>query len=270
MAAAPSLIHECSHKQSSCQVRIHFHNAYELLFVKKGNMRININGRVYDGSPGSVFVIGRFEEHELEARSAEYERWYVILDATHVEQLITERRLLAPLRNRGADFCHRIDVSPFIDRFTVLFRHLLEEYEHPADCAELMQISLITELLILLRRADPASGQAEKAIPGSVLAVQTYIENHFAEPVSITELAGKVFMTACHLSHCFKSATGYSPKQYLVLCRIAYAKDLLASTDLPVSEVALRAGYSDVNNFIRTFRKESGLTPLRYRERQRT
>ena len=40
--------------------------------------------------------------------------------------------------------------------------------------------------------------------------------------------------------------------------------------DLPVSEVALRSGYSDVNNFIRTFRKESGLTPLRYRERQRT
>ena len=70
MAAAPALIHECSHKQSSCQVRIHFHNAYELLFVKKGNMRININGNVYDGSPGSVFVIGRFEEHELEARSA--------------------------------------------------------------------------------------------------------------------------------------------------------------------------------------------------------
>ena len=136
MAAAPALIHECSHKQSSCQVRIHFHNAYELLFVKKGNMRININGRVYDGSPGSVFVIGRFEEHELESRSAEYERWYVILDATRVEQLITERRLLAPLRNRGADFCHRIDVSPFIDRFTVLFRRLLEEYEHPADCTE--------------------------------------------------------------------------------------------------------------------------------------
>ena len=55
-----------------------------------------------------------------------------------------------------------------------------------------------------------------------------------------------------------------------MLCRIACAKDLLASTELPVSEVALRAGYSDVNNFIRTFRKESGLSPLRYRERQRT
>ena len=110
MAAAPALIHECSHKQSSCQVRIHFHNAYELLFVKKGNMRSNINGRVYDGSPGAVFGIGRFEEHELESRSAEYERWYVILDATRGVLLITVRLLLAPLRNRVAVFFHRFDV----------------------------------------------------------------------------------------------------------------------------------------------------------------
>ena len=103
---SPALIHECSHKQSAYQVRIHFHNAYELLFVKKGTIRININGKIYDGSSGSVFVIGRFEEHELESRSAEYERWYAIIDASRVEQLITERRLLAPLRNRGADFSH--------------------------------------------------------------------------------------------------------------------------------------------------------------------
>ena len=267
---SPALIHECSHKQSAYQVRIHFHNAYELLFVKKGTIRININGKIYDGSSGSVFVIGRFEEHELESRSAEYERWDAIIDASRVEQLITERRLLAPLRNRGADFSHRFDITPFMERFTVLFDRLLEEYSNPADYAELMQMSLITELLILLHRSDPTAGLTEKAIPGSVLAVQNYIENHFAEPVSITDLAGKVYMTACHLSHCFKAATGYSPKQYLVLCRIACAKDLLASTDLPVSEVALRSGYSDVNNFIRTFRKESGLTPLRYRERQRT
>ena len=245
---SPALIHECSHKQSAYQVRIHFHNAYELLFVKKGTIRININGKIYDGSSGSVFVI----------------------DASRVEQLITERRLLAPLRNRGADFSHRFDITPFMERFTVLFDRLLEEYSNPADYAELMQMSLITELLILLHRSDPTAGLTEKAIPGSVLAVQNYIENHFTEPVSITDLAGKVYMTACHLSHCFKAATGYSPKQYLVLCRIACAKDLLASTDLPVSEVALRSGYSDVNNFIRTFRKESGLTPLRYRERQRT
>ena len=100
----------------------------------------------------------------------------------------------------------------------------------------------------------------------SILAVQSYIEEHFAEPLSISDLAGRVFMTPCYLTHRFKDATGYSPKQYLVLHRIAYAKELLAESSLPVSEVAFRAGFTDVNNFIRTFKRDAGDTPLRYRE----
>ena len=51
--------------------------------------------------------------------------------------------------------------------------------------------------------------------------------------------------------------------------RLACAKDLLVHTALPISEVAFRAGFSDVNNFIRTFRRETGMTPLRYRDREK-
>ena len=50
--------------------------------------------------------------------------------------------------------------------------------------------------------------------------------------------------------------------------RLAAAKDLLIHSDLPVSEVAFHVGFSDVNNFIRAFRRETGCTPLRYRERE--
>ena len=209
-------------------------------------MRININGRVYDGSPGSVFVIGRFEEHELESRSAEYERWYVIPMPHALSSLITERRLLAPLRNRGADFCHRIDVSPFIDRFYRAFRRLLEEYEHPADCTELMQISLITELLILLG-APTRPPVRPKSHPGlGAGRADLYREplrragvHHQAGGQGVHD--GLPSVALLQIRHGIQSQ-----EQYLVLCRIAYAKDLLTSTDLPVSEVALRAGYSDV------------------------
>ncbi|MBP3311438.1 MAG: helix-turn-helix domain-containing protein, partial [Butyricicoccus sp.] len=48
----------------------------------------------------------------------------------------------------------------------------------------------------------------------------------------------------------------------------AYAKELLAESSLPVAEVAYRAGFTDVNNFIRTFKRDAGRTPLRYREEQ--
>lgn len=64
MAEKP-LVQECCFKDSDVNIRIHFHNAYELLFVKTGEIRINIDNNTYEGEAGSVFVIGCFEEHSL-------------------------------------------------------------------------------------------------------------------------------------------------------------------------------------------------------------
>lgn len=264
-----SLIQECCFRNSDCAIRIHFHNAFELLFVKSGQISINIDGNLYEGTAGSVFVIGCFEEHSLEQRTALYERYYVILDPVRLERLIGDRRLLAPLRNRPKGFCHRYDMTDCIDRVEILFRRLQEEYAQLGEYPDLMYISLITELLILLHRARPME-KPQTSSPGrnAVYAVQAYIDSHYTEPLSISNLAARVFLTPCYLAHCFKETTGYSPKQYLMRTRLSCAKELLTHTSQSVSEVAFHSGFSDVNNFIRTFRRETGMTPLHYREYQ--
>ncbi len=266
--AEPALIRECAHRDSAGPVHIHFHNAYELLFIKNGRIRITIDGRAYDGGAGDLFIIGRFEEHTLIRLSEEYDRWFLIIDPDRIGQLIPERRLLSPLRNRPGDFSHRIGLAAQRARAELLFTRLMEEYRAPGAFSELMQMSLLNELLILLHREIPNKQPEGLQIPPAVLAIQSYIEGHYAEPLSIGELASRVFLSSCHLSHIFRAATGYSPKQYLVLHRLAGAKQLLAETDLPVAEVGQRSGYPDVNNFIRTFRKETGITPLAFRRQQ--
>lgn len=264
------LVHECCFKSSDVTIRIHFHNAYELLFIRKGSVSIRIDEQVYEVGAGTVLVIGRFEEHSLQIRSAEYERSYIILDPVRLERLLTDRRLLFPLRNRPKGFRHVFDVSAHFTRVCALFDALTEEFAQPGAFSELYAASRVTELLIYLQRApDAACLQTEKPVRAAILAVQTYIEEHFADTLSISDLAVRVFMTPCYLTHCFKEATGYSPKQYLVLHRIACAKELLSDGELPVSEVAFRSGFTDVNNFIRTFKRDAGMTPLRYRETHR-
>lgn len=265
----PAVVQECCFKDSDTSIRIHFHNAYELLFIRKGHIRIQIAGTVYEGGPGSVFVIGRFEEHSLELRTAVYERYYVILDPDLAERLVTDRRLLMPLRNRPRGFCHCYDVSDHFARFEIIFRRLIEEQRTVDSLSGVMQMSLVSELLVLLCRLRPMQTQSTShAGKTAVFAVQRYIDTHYAEPIRIGDLAERVFLTPCYLTHCFKDMTGYSPKQYLVQARLAAAKDLLIHSDLSVSEVAFRTGFSDVNNFIRTFRQNAGTTPLCYRERE--
>lgn len=267
MQQSGQLVHECCFKRSDFTIRIHFHNAYELLFVRRGSISIRIGEQTYQAGAGTIFVIGRFEEHSLEVRSAEYERSYLILDPLRLEQLLTDRRLLFPLRNRPAGFQHLFDVTAYHERVCALFDMLSKEITEDGAFSELLCLSQITELLIYLQRA-PGAARAEKPVSSAIQAVQTYIEAHFSEPLSISDLARRVFTTPCYLTHCFKETTGYSPKQYLVQHRVACAKELLSETTLPVGEVAFRAGFTDVNNFIRTFKRDAGLTPLRYREAQ--
>lgn len=77
---------------------------------------------------------------------------------------------------------------------------------------------------------------------------------------------------ACHYSESqfnriFRSLTGLSPRQYLLHHKIEIAKDLLARTDLPLSEVAFQSGFYDASDFGKRFREIENVTPRQYRIR---
>ena len=188
------LIHECCHKRSDCIICVHFHNACELLFVRRGDISIRIDGRAYDAGPGALLVIGQLEEHSIQVHSAEYERDYVIFDPLRLEHLMADRRLLAPLRNRPEGFSHLFDLSGQLDRVCQVFQALHGEWEQPGAYSEQLSVSLLTELLVYMQRT-PAAQRELRQVPPAVLTVQNYIENHFAEPVSISDLAEQVYLT---------------------------------------------------------------------------
>ena len=85
----------------------------------------------------------------------------------------------------------------------------------------------------------------------------------------LDELARRVNVSRYYLSHSFKSVTGYGVRQYQILCRIAAAKEKLAVTDMPVSEICFEVGFSDLSNFSRYFGKTVGCTPGEYRKKVR-
>ena len=85
----------------------------------------------------------------------------------------------------------------------------------------------------------------------------------------IKELAKKYNLSISSLSHQFKKITGMSVMNYLLSCRIAGAKNLLAKTDLSIGEITELCGFSDNSNFSRTFKKLNGISPTRFRNSNR-
>lgn len=93
-----------------------------------------------------------------------------------------------------------------------------------------------------------------------------FIEKNLSASVTVEDLADKAGMSKYHFCRVFKKTTGISPKAFVNARRVARAKELLCSEDLRISTVALRSGFNDFSNFIRSFKIVTGVTPSAYRE----
>lgn len=100
-----------------------------------------------------------------------------------------------------------------------------------------------------------------------VFQVVEYIRAHYAEPLSIPEIASRFGFSQRQLERRFADIFRTSPSQYLIRLRVLIASDRLKHSDDPISTIALDCGFYDHSSFIRHFRRTFGVTPLAYRKR---
>ena len=97
--------------------------------------------------------------------------------------------------------------------------------------------------------------------------VHDHIDRHYAEPLTLGELAALVRMPKSHLVRAFRAAYGETPIRYLTRRRIERAQDLLRSANLTVTEVCMLVGFSSVGSFSSKFSELVGESPSAYRNR---
>ncbi|TBL70267.1 helix-turn-helix domain-containing protein [Paenibacillus thalictri] len=97
--------------------------------------------------------------------------------------------------------------------------------------------------------------------------VKDYVEHHFNDPdLSLAHLGDVFQISSKYVSQLFKEAFGEKFSDYLTKIRVENAKTWLAETDMPVQDIALKAGYVHTFSFIRVFKKMVGMTPGDYRK----
>lgn len=113
-------------------------------------------------------------------------------------------------------------------------------------------------------RKDPARDR-RRAVEAAL-----WLSEHSTEDLKLDDVADHVGLSSFHFLRVFSRVIGVTPHQYLLRSRLTHAARLLAEEERSITDVALDVGFSDLSNFVRTFRRAAGVTPRGFRQTARS
>lgn len=131
----------------------------------------------------------------------------------------------------------------------------------------------IEELERWVRHVVERSAQYAAEVAGTepvVERIKKYVSLHIDQDISREDIANAVFLNKDYMARVFKHETGVSVAAYVQREKLKLASALIASTDIPISDIASQIGYFSFSHFSRMFRQYTGMAPMEYRKAKRS
>ncbi|MEK3982750.1 response regulator transcription factor [Paenibacillus sp. FSL K6-3166] len=118
-----------------------------------------------------------------------------------------------------------------------------------------------------IREVERTIGETNTSVNPNMTMLINYIQEHYADPITLTEVAKQFHFNASYLSSYFTAHNGEGFSEYLNKVRLEKAMELLETTEHSISDISASVGYSDQSYFTKVFKKQTGISPSRYRRR---
>lgn len=260
-----------THRDTSyfnAQMQLHSHTFYELIYCPNScGAEYLVGSERYRLQQGDIIFVPPGVSHRplLNGRMEEpYKRYVLWLSVEFMQQYASlfpysfsdKQTRASMLRTAGSDWEHLGE----------LFRAGVEEAERQADGWEAAVIGNTMQLLTQIKRAT--DGQSARTLhaeqPQLLDRITNYVEENYARPITIEEMAKHFYVSSSTVSHLFKQKLGVSFHRYLMQRRLIDAKTRIENGQR-LEEVAVQTGFSDYSGFYRSFRQQFGISPRQYR-----
>ena len=231
------------------------HRCHSVSYVRKGSFGCQTRGRFFELVAGSVLVGHPGDEYVCSHD-------HVCGDECLSFFLTPE--LIEMIGNDVATW--RIGAAPPLPELMVLG----ELAQASADGRSDIGLDEIGQLFAS-RFVEVVSGRSRQVAQPSARdrrrAVETalWIEANSQREIDLDDAADQAGVSPFHFLRQFSSVLGVTPHQYLVRSRLRHAARLLASEEIPVTDIAYDVGFGDLSNFVRTFHRAAGVSPRSFR-----
>lgn len=245
------------HFTSSCTFVLEMQPCFQFLYPYEGKLEITCSdGCSYNCQPGHILFLSPSDTYHFRIKSGQCRFFQAGFSGAALK---TYRNFLPcdiTYSSSGSG------VSCLSDCIDHLLRHVL--YHSEADMV--MYSKWINDMLTELSIYEAESTRQRDLIPSYMLEMKELFDQEYQESYTLEALEQHFGKSRYRLCREFSQYFGQSPIQYLNHRRIEAAKILLLSTDLSIHEVGSSVGIENTNHFINLFKKETGATPLVFKQ----
>lgn len=248
----------------------HFHEGIEILRICRGNANVIIKNKTYSVTENDILIVNPFENHGiyLPDETAEFSRVCLIFQPTDLfpAEKGNNKLLFDKLR--------RLRFSNFISHEQSCSAELCDCIDAIIGQAEQRRtewpIAVFGELVrmysVLVR--DKLEAEDKDAIPYQyefMTRVSSFIDENISRSISTEEISAYFGYSTGHFCRLFKSCFNRSFKEYLNICRIERAREMIdTESERMLKHIWSAVGFNNANHFSNTFKKQIGLSPLSY------
>lgn len=242
----------------------HAHDSYEFIIPYSTMPYVGVENRCFAINKGNIFPINSWQAHGPQDRMLNMNIISLQVDNDSLGEI-------AYSIYGKFNICFKQGNNTLSNDLKALVELFIEEYRSIQPGRNLILKSLSTQILASLieqienNMPSPVSSSYSTAKKNLDKAIE-YLRDQYDEDYSLEEAAQVARLSCFHFIRVFKSYTGKTPYEYLMLFKLNKAKELLISNRSSITEICFMCGFNSLSNFTNFFKKRVGVTPSEYRK----
>lgn len=274
----PYITYLCTIPLDFTSVPTHWHNEYEIIYVKKGQGVISLDLEYHDVKAGDIILIVPGQLHSIEQKAdktMEYENLIFGADIiankhndycyTNFFSSLTKRTLQYPTIFNQSTCKYYHDIARCIDNAD----EICKTFPHGYQLAIKSYLFQMFFVIFTNLPKDKPPTKKKKSLDKMKLIVK-YVGNNYADNITIEDMANLCDFSQSHFMKFFKNNMEVSFIEYLNNYRLTMASRLLISSNSSIIAISMESGFDNLSYFNRLFKKKYDMTPSEFRKLYQT